>query len=120
MSCCRSRTRSASVSYARASRASADPYIAAASSNRSSCLATRRGSRADGIFLTGLLALLSLCQIRLALLANDVDQIAHREVHVDQVQPPARVHLPVRHHVSDDVVGARIGGVAVHGDLEIR
>src|SRR5471032_2648047 len=102
MSCCRSRTRSASVSYARASRASADPYIAATSSYRSSCLATREGSRADGIFLTGLLALLSQCHVRLRLLADDVDQIAHRQVDVDQVQPPARVHLTVGHHVAGD------------------
>ena len=57
---------------------------------------------------------------RLALLADDVHEIAHREVDVDEVKPPARVDLTVGHDVAGDVVDARIGGVAVHRHLQIR
>ena len=44
----------------------------------------------------------------LRLLPHDVDEVAQRQVDVDEVEAPARVHLAVRDHVPGDVVGARI------------
>jgi hypothetical protein len=41
-------------------------------------------------------------------------------VDVDQVQAPALLHDSVGDHVAADVVCARVLGVAVDGDLEVR
>ena len=43
-----------------------------------------------------------------------------REVHVDQVQAPVRLHRAVDDDVADDLVGARIGRVAVDADRQVR
>jgi hypothetical protein len=36
------------------------------------------------------------------------------------VQPPRRVGLSGGHHVAGDVVGPGVGGIAVHGNFQIR
>src|SRR5437773_12019365 len=64
--------------------------------------------------------LLLLREIRPGLLANDVYEIAHRKVYINQVQSPIGLNLPTHHHITDDVIGARIRRIAVHRYLQIR
>ena len=48
------------------------------------------------------------------LAARDAHEIAHRDVHVDHM------HAPFGGEVAGDIVDARVLGVAVHGEREIR
>src|SRR4051794_5681327 len=77
--------------------------------------AERRTPNAERRTLLGLM----LRDVRLRLLANDVNQVAHGEIDVNQVQPPVGQHVGADGDVAGDVVGARVVGVAVHRHLEI-
>ncbi len=58
--------------------------------------------------------------IRLRLRVDEIEQVPHREIHVDQVQAPVRERLGRCAEIAGDVVNTRIGGIAVDRDLEIR
>src|SRR5579859_1121696 len=59
------------------------------------------------------------CFVCLRLLSDDVDQIPHREIDVDEVQSPVGEDVGADADVARDVVDARIVRIAVHGDLEV-
>src|SRR5262249_27598487 len=50
---------------------------------------------------------------------DDVDQVADRQVGVDQVQAPFGLNLAAHHNIAHDVLGPRAGRVAMDGDREI-
>ena len=61
-----------------------------------------------------------LRRIGLRLLRDDVDEIAHRDIHVDQMQTPILRDLAVRDDVTGNLVGAWIGRILLCRDLQIR
>src|SRR5262245_37811378 len=75
---------------------------------QSGALDTARGAGSSNLLL------FVLCLISLCLLADDVDQVSNRHLHIDQVQSPIRLYLPVRHDIAGDLIGARIGGIAMN------
>ena len=66
-----------------------------------------------------LAALFSGRQISLRLLADDGDEIAHREIGVDEVQTPFRQRFAGADHVPRNIVDARAAGRRMRGHGEI-
>ena len=56
---------------------------------------------------------------RLRLLADDVHEVAHREVDIHEMQSPVRQHLTSAFDIANNVVGARVRRVPVHSCLKI-
>ncbi len=56
--------------------------------------------------------------IGLRLLADDVEQVAHREIDVNQVQPPVRKRLRRTADITGDVVDPWVRRITVHRHLE--
>ena len=63
--------------------------------------------------------LLLLFLIRLRLLTDDMRQIANCRLYVNQVQSPIRLNLSVDHHITGDLVSARIGGIAMNSQRKV-
>src|SRR5882762_4107938 len=51
--------------------------------------------------------LLLALEISFALIAHDRDQIAHREIGVDEMQAPVLEHFSIHDHIARYVIGAR-------------
>src|SRR6185436_17079189 len=58
-------------------------------------------------------------KVSFRLLANDVDQIAYRQVYIDQVQSPIRLNLPVHQNITDDVISPGVLRISVYSYLQI-
>ena len=52
-------------------------------------------------------------------MADDLDEVAHCHVSVDQMETPVGLHLSVRDNVTDDLICARVGRIPMNGDGEI-
>jgi hypothetical protein len=59
-------------------------------------------------------------QISACLIADNVEEITHRHVHVDEMQPPIRQEFTVDDQVSLDIAHARPvrDSVAAHGEVD--
>ena len=66
-----------------------------------------------------MLFLLLLGQISLCLLARDVNEIAHRQVSINQMQSPVGLHLSCDDYIAHDVVGAWVFRIAMYRDGKI-
>lgn len=56
--------------------------------------------------------------VRRRLATDDLDQVPHRKVHVDEMKSPLGLRGRARSYVARNVVSARVGGIGVYGDRE--
>src|SRR5262249_46209399 len=54
------------------------------------------------------------------LLADNLDEISHRNIEIDEMKPPVRLDSICRAEITDDVVRPRIRWIAMDCDLQIR
>ena len=59
------------------------------------------------------------CNESFCLFSNDIDQITHCQVDIDQMQAPISLDLTIDYDVSRYIIGARIFGIAVHHHCQI-
>src|SRR5262249_18394494 len=61
-----------------------------------------------------------LCSPGFRLFADNIDEITHRDIDVHEVQTPIRLNLTRDAEICNDIVNARICGITVDRDLEVR
>ena len=57
---------------------------------------------------------------RMRFRADDVDKITHGEIQVEDMQTPTRQDFSIYNDITNNVVRARVFGIAMHGHCEIR